>query len=94
MSIDIFWRSNVNNVLQKNDMVNLKVLKGYVDYLIKENKNFQVELKLLKDLNQKLIERTDFLEKKWSSESKILREMIHEKTVYVKDIEFKRQLRN
>lgn len=37
---------------------------------------------------------TDVLEKKWSSESKILRGMIHEKTVYVKDIEFKRELQN
>lgn len=94
MNIDIFWRSNVNDVTQKNDVINVKILKGHVENLINENKKFQIELKLLKSLNEKLIDRTNILEKKWFDESKILRELIHEKTVYVKDIEFKRILRD
>ena len=60
----MFWCSNVNDIIQKNDTINMRNLKGYVDYLISEKKNFQIHTKPLKKFNQKLIEHANFLETK------------------------------
>lgn len=37
MNIDIFWRSNVNEDVQKNDTTKSNDLKSYIDNLINDN---------------------------------------------------------
>lgn len=80
-------------LLKKNDVVNLKVLKVHFNGLTYENKNLRIEIKSLQNSNQKIIKHIENLEEKCAKKFDELRQLIHEKTIYVKDMQFTRMLK-
>lgn len=84
--------SNVNDAIEKNDAVNLKVFKVHFNGSINENKNMRIEIKSLQNSNQKLFKHIEILEEKCAKEFDVLRDLIYEKTIYVKDTKFTRTL--
>ena len=50
----------------------------------------QIEIKSLRSSNQNLLKQVKFLEEKFTKDFNVLRNLIHEKTVYVNDVHFTR----